>query len=74
MGTFWFRYILEEFVLIGNILDLFELKVQGGLPFITGLVDLKLRRLAKARHKNEEDEVCPHGGKVLELSFIVIQI
>ena len=52
----------------------FELKVRGGLPFITGLVDLKLRRLAKACHKNEEDEVCPHGGKVLEWSFFVIQI
>ena len=51
-------------------LPVFELTVQGGLSFLTGLVDLKLRRLPKAPHKSKWDHTRSHRGKVLEWSII----
>ena len=51
-------------------LPVFELTVQGGLSFLTGLDDLKLRRLAKAPHKSKWDHTRSHRGKVLEWSII----
>ena len=41
-------------------------KVQGGLPLLAGLVNLKLRHLAMARPKNKECNVSSHGGKLFE--------
>ena len=51
-------------------LPVFELTVQGNLSFLTGLVDLKLRRLPKAPHKSKWDHTRSHRGKVLEWSII----